>query len=89
MAVRLAANSYSDLCDRIGGEVEVVREKHYKTFERIDDEAGFGTIAQIQEWMHKNGVPDYAVVVYDGCGTHNIGFEWTTVKEPEAIDEYR
>jgi guanylate kinase len=64
------------------------REEHYKTY-NPEREYFFGTIAQIQEWMKENNVPEYAQVVYNGCGTHQIGFEWYTVKEREPIDEHR
>ena len=47
-----------------------------KSYDQTDDYGHFGTIAQIQEWMKANGVQEDAVMVYDGCGSHNIAFEW-------------
>lgn len=51
---------------------EVKREKVYVS----KGEGSFGTLLEIAEWMGKNGVPLEAKVVYAGCGSHQIAFEW-------------
>lgn len=39
-------------------------------------ESGFGSIVEILNFMRKNNIPLCAQVVYAGCGSHNIAFEW-------------
>lgn len=37
---------------------------------------GFGQIGDLVLWMREHGVPWNAEIVYAGCGSHNIAFEW-------------
>lgn len=63
----------------------MLTELRQKIYEVDDEAASFGTIAQIQEWMKKNDIPDDALVCYAGCGTHNIMFSWM-VDVPEFME---
>ncbi len=60
--------------------------ENYRTFKDPPDRPGFGTIADIAWFMVENGIPANAEIVYDGCGTHNIAFEWTTEEAETTTD---
>lgn len=47
----------------------------------------FGTVAQLQEWADMHDIPRTAVIVYAGCGSHNIAFEWE-VEIPDPLDDF-
>lgn len=64
--------------------------EQYKEYIRPCDEGDwpshdedFGTIADIILWMAYHEVPLTAKIVYAGCGSHNIGFEWEDSKPEE------
>lgn len=41
-----------------------------------EKEHGFGTLVDIAAYMGKHGIPADAQIVYAGCGSHSIAFEW-------------
>lgn len=48
----------------------------------------FGKLVEMAYWMGQNDIPIDATVVYDGCGSHNIAFEWDDGKPETAYEVF-
>lgn len=52
------------------------KSKHHFVEPPEIEEGNFGTLGQLTQWAIENNVPLHAEIVYAGCGSHRIAFEW-------------